>query len=299
MNLRHLEVLRAVVRCGGVSDAARLLGVSQPAVSKALRECQEELGVQLFERRAGRLSLRPEAKPLVDTVERIFFDVERVRLLAQEIREPTTSRLRIGAIPTMTMTVLPPAIAEFRRRFPDARLEIHALPTREIVDGVAIGTLDLGIAYEARDHPALEMIPLGDAEVLCAMRRDHPLARKAAVSPTDLEQVPLVSFHLGEPISLTIIEGFRAAGARFAPQMLVSHSYIACALAERGAGVALVGPFLVASGTFRELVTRPFRPVLHLSPRIFHGRERRPTLAAAAMIDEVRLVVARQIAGRP
>lgn len=291
-------MLRAIVRCDGVSDAARLLGVSQPAVSKMLREVQQELGVQLFERRAGRLVLRPDAKPLADAVERVFFDVERVRLLAEEIREPTTTRLRIGAIPTVTMTLLPTAISGFRRRFPDARLEIFALPTSEIVEGVAIGTLDLGIAYDTREHPALEMVPLGDAEITCVMRRDHALASKATVGPADLAGVTVISFHLGEPISLTINEGFRAVGARFAPQILVSHSSIACALAECGVGVALVGPFLMASGLFRDLVMRPFRPTLHISPRVFHGRTRRPSLAARAMIDELREVISRQIAGR-
>lgn len=295
MNLRHFEILRAVMRTGSVTEAARLMGVSQPAISKMLRETEQRLGARLFERHGGRLVTRPEAKPLWEAVEKLFFDIEQIRLLSEELQEPTTMRLKIGAIPTATMTALPPAITKFRKRFPQVRVEIFALPTRQIVDDVATGALDIGFAYSVTDHPAIDAIDVMDTEIICVMRPDHPLARKATIAPRDLEGHPIISFHLGESISLTINEGFRAAGARCAPSMLVSHSFTACALAEQGAGIAFVTPLLISSGVFRNLVTRPFRPKLHLRPRILHARHRRVSPEVRAMTDEIYAVVERQI----
>jgi len=293
MNLRHFEVFRAVMRSGSVTEAARLLGVSQPAVSKMLRDTETQLGLALFDRRHGRLEPRAEAKQLYDAVEKVFFDVERVRLLAEELQDPMRGRLRIGGIPTATVTVVPAAAAAFRARHPDVKVEIYALPTGQIVDGVASGHLDLGLGYSVRDHPAIEAIDLADTRIICAMLPDHPLARHDAITARQLRSHAYISFHLDEPISLTINEGFRLAGVKCAPAMVVGHSFTACALAEQGAGVALVTPFITAGGLFRRLVTRPFRPEMRLRPRILYGRHRKPTRETLEMIEAMRGVVER------
>ena len=72
MNLRHFEVLRAVWQCGSTTEAARLLNVSQPAISKMLREAEEQLGVRVFDREGGRLKTRMEAAGLISAIERVL-----------------------------------------------------------------------------------------------------------------------------------------------------------------------------------------------------------------------------------
>jgi DNA-binding transcriptional LysR family regulator len=232
---------------------------------------------------------------LAEAVERIFFDLEQIRLVSEELQDPQTMRLKIGAIPTATMTALPPAISQFRKSFPQVRVEIFALPTEQIVQNVATGALDIGFAYSVPDHPAITAIDLDNTEIICAMRKDHPLARKTSITAHDLDGHPVISFHLGETISLTVNEAFRAAGTRCTPAMLVSHSFTACALAECGAGIAFVTPFLIASGIFRRLATRPFLPKVYLRPRILHARHRRPSREIREMIEEIRRAVGSQL----
>ncbi|WP_372624275.1 LysR substrate-binding domain-containing protein [Falsiroseomonas sp.] len=288
MNLKHLELLRAVLSTESVTEAARRLGVSQPAVSKMLREAEQQLGGKLFDRRGGRLATRIQARPLADAIEKVLFDVERVRLLAEELQENPAPRLRIGAIPTATMTLLPRAVGRLRERYPDTRFEILALPTREILEGVAAGTLELGFVYSTQSHPAVTATELEPTEVVCAMRADHPLAARPDVQARELERHPFVSFHLDEPISLAINEGFRAAGARCSPTVLVSHSFAACGLAEQGVGVALVTPLLIASGIFSTLVVRPFSPTIRLRPLVIFARHAPLGEHAEAMVSEIR-----------
>jgi DNA-binding transcriptional LysR family regulator len=292
MNLRHLEMFRAVMRTGSFTEAARLLGVSQPAVSKMLRETERQLGLALFERKSGRIVPSAEARALHAAVEKVFFDVEHVRLLAEELQDPLRSRLRIGAIPTATMTLVPQVVAGFRRRHPDVKMEVYALPTQHIIDGVVTGDLDLGLAYSVRDHPAVEAVELAETRIVCAMRPDHPLARQQVVTAEQLRDHAYISFRLDEPISLTIIEGFRSAGVKCAPAMVVSHSFTACALAEQGAGVALVTQFITAGGMFRNLVMRPLRPELRLQPRILLGRDRPRRPGIDEIIADIRRLIA-------
>ncbi len=297
MNLRYLEVYKAVLRTESVSEAARLLDISQPACSKMLGEAERQLGVKLFHRRSGRLVPKAEMQPLADAIEQVLFDVERVRILAEELQDATASFIRIGAIPTATMTLVPRAVAHFRKRFPKTRVDIFALPTNQTIEEVASGVLDVGLIYLSKSHPAIETVDLMETEVVCAMLPDHPLADKARIQPRDLEQYPFISFRLDEPISLAINDGFRAAGARCNPAVLVSHSFAACGLAEQGVGIALVTPFLITGGLFSSLITRPFDPSIRLKPRILKKRYRPPSDELDAITLALQTVVEVQIQG--
>jgi DNA-binding transcriptional LysR family regulator len=298
MNLRQLEIYKAVLRTESVSEAARLLGISQPACSKMLREAEAQLGLRLFDRRSGRLVPRAELQPLADAVEQVLLDVERVRVLADELRDSAAPSVAIGAIPTATMTVVPRAVAVFRRAFPRTRVNIFALPTSQTIQDVATGTLDVGLVYGAKRHPAIETIDLMETEVVCAMLPTHPLAARARVRPRDLERHAFVSFRLDEPISLAINDAFRASGARCNPAVLVSHSFAACGLAEQGVGVALITPFLITSGLFSGLITRPLEPRIALRPKLLRRRQRAPSPELDCLVDALRRVAEAQIAGK-
>lgn len=295
-NLRHLEIFRAVQRTGSVTEAAKLFGVSQPAASRMLREAENAFGTRLFERRGGRLIARVEAQPFADAIERVFFEMERVRLLADELQRPVAPRMRIGAIPAAVITLLPPAVAALHRTYPTLKVDTYALPTQQIVEQVAVGMLDLGLVYSPKDHAGVAAIELADSELVCAMRPDHALARMKVVTPKELERHGFISFHLDEPISLAIREGFRAAGTRCNPLVQVNQSSAACALAEAGAGVAIVTPFALAGGRFPELITRPFRPRITLKAQILHAQHAAPSAVAQALIQLLRETVEKRLA---
>src|SRR5690606_19395695 len=96
MNLRHMEVFRAVMLTGGVSGAAQLLHISQPAVSKMLMQSQRNLGFALFERVKGRLVPTSEAQALHAEIEALWRGVERVRDTTRELASPRSGSLTVG-----------------------------------------------------------------------------------------------------------------------------------------------------------------------------------------------------------
>ena len=107
MNLRQLEVFRAVMVAGSTVDAASMLYVSQPAVSNAIVQLENRLGFKLFERIKGRLHPTAEAKVLLAESERVFTDFNRVHNLAQELRDGKAGALRIAASPSIGQTIMP------------------------------------------------------------------------------------------------------------------------------------------------------------------------------------------------
>ena len=119
MRLRHIEIFQAIRQTGSVSAAAQLLHVSQPAVTKVLQHAELQLGFPLFLRVRGKLQPTPEALALESEVEKVTESLQGVRRLAKSLRRAPGQSVRVGAIPALALSLLPPAILEWKRDYPD------------------------------------------------------------------------------------------------------------------------------------------------------------------------------------
>lgn len=269
MNLRHFQVLRAVWQSGSTTEASRILHVSQPAVSKMLREAEEQLGFRVFDRESGRLKTREQAEGLIAAIERIFLDVEAVHLLASRLRAPQESPVRIAGLTSFTHTLVPLATASFRQRYPDATLEIYSLQAEEVIDRVASGKVDLGVIQSGADPSVVETLSTFRTRVVCAMRPDHPLAAQERVEIADLREHAVISYHLNEPSTLRVAEVFREVGETLRPAITVSNAGTAISLVERGLGVALITPLILSTWPgIPQVVCREILPQIRLKLRI-------------------------------
>lgn len=190
LNLRQIEVFRAIMITGSISGAARLLSVSQPAISRLLAYTEDRLALRLFERVRGRVQPTPEARRLFQEVDQVHQGVVRVNELAEELRERGTGSVRIVASPSVGQTLVPDAIARLRERFPDLRVEFEVLTILEIIAKVVAGRADLGVSILPVDEPTLDMEVLTEGRLMVIMPRDHALARLRVVRPADLAPYP-------------------------------------------------------------------------------------------------------------
>ena len=133
MNLRQLEVFQAVMYGGTTKNAARLLRISQPAVSNMVRQFEDQLGFKLFDRIGGRLHPTLEAKVLTKNLERVFASVDAVENLVNDLRDSQVGSLKIVASPSLGQTVLPPAIAAFVRDRPEVKIGFDTPPNEAII----------------------------------------------------------------------------------------------------------------------------------------------------------------------
>lgn len=160
MRLRQIEVFRAVMLVGTVSEAARMLAVSQPVVTRVLQHTELQLGFRLFDRTKGRLQPTAEAFELFTEVERLYQEVERVRRVSANLRHKGAGRLRVAATPSLAPSILAPAVRHFSQRHPDTQVRVFTHHTAEIVQGLLSQDIDVGFAFAPPVHPAIGTTPV-------------------------------------------------------------------------------------------------------------------------------------------
>ncbi len=294
LNVRHLEVFRAVVRTGSVSAAARALHVSQPAVTKTLHLLQDELKLTLFQRVKGRLICTPEADALMPEIERMFGSIESVSQTAAEIRKGARGKLTIATVSTIGTSVVARAVGAFHKHYPDVSFVVHALPTRHVVEYVNTSQVDIGIIDVSAPTGTLEVEEFCSSEICCVMHRDHPLAAHDALTPPLLDGHKLISFGEDTVTSWRLHEAFRTYDVPYQVCLESNSTLTICAMVSQVGAVALIDPFTLTTNAFPGLVSRAFRPKLPVVPRFLFSPKRPKSLVVAQFVETIR-ACARQL----
>lgn len=264
MRLRQIEIFRAVMIAGSVSEAARMLNVSQPVVSRVLRHTEDSLGFPLFERGRGRLTPTPEAHTLFAQVGRAWREIERVDALAGNLRRGTSGLLRLAVTPSLATTLLPGALTSMRESTPEVVLDLWASHTPEIEDYLLAFDVDVGVVIEPGAHVALMSAPLASGEMLLAVPRAWEAAMASLFSGDG--PVPWTRWHaqwgerayiglseataLGERLTATL----GAHGWPLRHSLSVQTYALAGTLVEHGLGYAFVDSFTAAGLNPRQVL---------------------------------------------
>jgi LysR family cys regulon transcriptional activator len=198
MNLQQFRFVREAVRRGlNLTEAAKALHTSQPGVSKAILELEEELGVDIFQRHGKRLRRVTEPGQLVlASIERILQELENLRRIGDEFSRQESGTLSIAATHTQARYMLPGPVALLRRRFPDVRVALHQGNPEQVAQMLLDGSADLGLATESLDdHPDLITLPCYDWQHVMVVPAGHPLATGDPPTLEQLAHEPLVSYH--------------------------------------------------------------------------------------------------------
>ncbi|MBS0339978.1 MAG: LysR family transcriptional regulator [Proteobacteria bacterium] len=257
MNLRQIEVFRAVMSTGSTTNAARLLHVSQPGISRLIRHLEIQLGVTLFERRNARLIPTPEAHTLQAEVEKVYRGVQHVQNVATHLRFGGHGTLRVLSSANTGLQLVPRATARLLQRFAYSKVFFESLPTREIVQTLVAEEADVAISSAPLDHPVLDVREIGRWRLLCAVPTGHPLAAARKFDLAAALQQRLIVYSPEAPQS-AVIDAWLAKHA-IARQVAVEvrSGYAACAMAASGAGVAFVDEFSARAHRSEELVLIP------------------------------------------
>lgn len=267
-SVRELEVLHAVITTRKTTAAAQRLGVSQPAVSRAIGALEARLGRALFVRDGGRLVPTADAFALDAEAAPIFAALER---LAEWPNTPSAgSVLRILAPPTIAHTFLAPLIVRFMRVEPDVRIRLEVGRSDDTVNAVADGTADLGVLDIAAHHFGVRAEAFRQSVAHVMMPADHPLAALETVSPGDIGDTPLVQVTRRFSARARLERAFSDAGVEPRTVLEAGTVQFLTEMVRAGIGVAVVNPFPIAYVTGRSIVFRPFTPQIeHESSFVF------------------------------
>jgi DNA-binding transcriptional LysR family regulator len=285
MNLRHMEVFRAVMESGTVTGAARRLNVSQPAVTDLLRHTEDGLGFKLFERIRGRLEPTPEARILYAQITQVFDRVDVVNRIATGLRDSRLGSLDIIAVPALGVTLLPSAIGAFLVRHRESRIRFNMLPRQEMMGQVASGAADLGFGFLSPTFPRVTAREIVRADLVCIMPRGHKLAEQAEVSVEDLASWPLIGYTssqgLSPIINAILVEARQAQPVAVEVGMIIN----AWSMVAQGAGIAIVDPHSGYQNLFPGVEVRRLRPAVPLALEVLQAEERPLSRLATAFLQ--------------
>ncbi|MEK8026582.1 LysR family transcriptional regulator [Pseudaquabacterium rugosum] len=285
INLRQIEVFRAVMSTGSISGASRLLHVSQPAVSRLLAHTETRVGFALFDRVKGRLFATPEAKRLFISVEEVYLSVQRVNELAHDLSLRQGGALQILASPSLGQRLVPRALSEFRTAHPDTQVTFEFVPYAAMLERVAQQQADLGLLIMPVDHPNLQVRALGEGRMVCLCPYDHALSRKATLRLDDLAPYGLIGYDRETPFGRMLGTMYEQAGLELRTTVSVGSPQNACALVEAGVGIALVDEFSAYSWPSGEFVVRPLADAPTFPANLLHSRFEPLSQRAQAFVD--------------
>lgn len=288
MDIRVLQYFLTVAREESISRAAEALHMTQPPLSRQLKELEDELGKQLFIRGSRRITLTEEGQLLRRRAEEIVSLMEKTRLEIETIDDDISGDIYIGCGETDGLTIITSAIRKMQESCPGVRYHLHSGNAADIEEKLDRGLLDFGLFLGSVDMDKYNYIKLPHADTWgLVMPKSHRLAARESIRPRDLEGLPLICSRqmLGE----NIMSGWLGSD----PQQLNViatynlSAYTLAKLATAGIGCVLTFDRLVTTDECADLCFRPLEPVLEADMYIGWKKYQVFTKAASTFLRQL------------
>jgi DNA-binding transcriptional LysR family regulator len=271
VQLQQLRYFLAVADTRHFTQAADLLGVAQPTLSKQIHTLEASLGASLFERIRGDVTLTAAGETLLPLARRMVADAGAARDAVQDIVGLRRGEVRLGATPSLCASLVPAVLRTFRSYHPGIALHVNEGSSHDLSTDLLAHTLDLALIVQPEHgvDPALHAAPiLRESLVVASVASGPPPTISPHLSLTELQHTPMVMFRPGYDLRDVTLEACRQAG--FTPRFAVEGGEMDAVLAfvEAGLGVALVPSMVLAN-----------RPLLRATPLAAPGMRRTIALA--------------------
>ncbi|MEU5788911.1 LysR family transcriptional regulator [Micromonospora purpureochromogenes] len=281
MQLHQLKYFVAVAEVRHFTQAAELVGITQPSLSKQIHALETDLGAPLFERVRGNIALTAAGEVLLPLAKRILADVDTATREVQELVGLRRGRVRLGATPSLATSLAPPVLRRFRDAHPTVDLRVEEGGSQDLVRDLLRGDLDLALIIMPAQgaDPGLRADPILRESLVVASVDPIPAARdNGQLRITDLRDQPLVMFREGYDLRDATIQACREAG--FEPTISVDGGEMDAVLSfvEAGLGIALV-PGIVVARRAGVRVTRLAPPGVRRTIAVARRRDVVPTHA--------------------
>ena len=292
MELRHLRYFQAVAEELNFSKAAQRLHVAQPAVSRAVKELETQLNVQLFRRNKRSVALTPAGSVLHRETGLMLQRLDETERRVRRTAAGEEGELRLGYIGPPTHSFLGRIVSEFRRRYPLVSVILEERTPERVWEMVARGRLSIGLTRPVYSQRGLGLATrLLRKEPLCAvLPLGHPLARRPQLHWRDLADLPLIVLSRREGVSLHDAVLAACRQARFTPSLAHTPSLISTVMSyvEAGAGIGVVPDSITPLGFAGRLLFRPLTPArtVELAMVWANTEDSAPARAFRQLVDE-------------
>lgn len=283
MEFRVLQYFLAVTREGNISAAAQSLNLSQPSLSRQLKDLEEELGARLFIRGNRRIELTEEGLILRKRAGEIMQLVELTESEISEVKNNISGTLSIGAGESLSMHRITEVFRRLKENYPDIRLNVVSGDTEDLQDRLDRGLLDFALIFTDFDRNAYHHLTLEEKEIFgVIMRKDDALAENEYITVKDLYDKPLI---VSRANGLDIFSGSQARKLQVAATYNLL--YNASLMVEDGIGVAISFDGLVDTSENSSLCFRPLYPEISVSPSLIWKRHQKLSIISQLFIKQL------------
>jgi DNA-binding transcriptional LysR family regulator len=240
MDLRQLEILKAVAEAGSFTGAGRRLHVSQSAVSRQILLLESELNEPLFWRIKRKVKITPAGEALLQLAIRVFDDIKETTTSITETQEKLSGTVRLVGGMTVSLYLFPSLLREFRRLHPEVDVKVITGSTERLLRKLRAGAADIGLLTLPVDEPDLVTVPVMREELMLVTYPSHPLAKRGSIQPHDLVRQPFVLFERGSNTRRVIDEFFVTEKIQPRIVMETENVEIIKAMVRSGIGITII-----------------------------------------------------------
>lgn len=289
MTLKQLRAFMAVARTRSFAEAGELVFQSQPALSIAIRNLEDELGGRLLTRTTRSVALTPEGEELYALGQRLLGAWDSAEDELRQRFQLRRGRVAIAAMPSFASTLLPQALLSFHQKHPNLAIEVHDVIAETVVTMVRSGQLELGVTFEPDLGDDLHFEPLFNDEFIAIVPAQHPLAKRQEVSWSELLQDQFIM--LQRPSALRQLIEYRLArqGLELSVAFEAHQLVTVGRMVAIGMGVSAVPSLCQAQmSEIGACCLRLSNPVIARSVGVLTRRRYQLSVAAEAMVAELR-----------
>ena len=247
MDLRQLEIIRAIADTGSFTAAGEKLHVSQSAISRQILLLEEELGEPVFHRIGRRIRITPAGESLLQLSHRVFQDLQETVSTISEKRDSLSGTIRLVGGMTVCLYVFPTLLAEVRRVHPHLDLKVTVGSAERSIAMLRSGAGDLGMITLPVEATDLVSVPVLQEELLLITYPAHPLAKKKSIMPADLDKQDFVLFETGSITRRLVEQFFAREGVDPEVIMETENVEIIKAMVRSGLGISIIPSQAAAS----------------------------------------------------
>ena len=260
MNLHQFRFVQEAVRRNlNLTEVAKSLHTSQPGVSKAIIELEEELGIEIFSRHGKRLKRVTEpGQHVLRSIEVIMREVGNLKRIGEQFSAEDSGTLSIATTHTQARYVLPMPVAKLREAYPKVNISLHQGAPAQVAQMVMDEVAEIGIATESlADYPELVTLPCYEWEHMLVIPKSHPLAGKVRITLEDLAAEPIITYHPSFTGRTRIDKAFAAKGLTPRIALEAIDSDVIKTYVGLGLGIGIVAEMAVKDSLDESLVARP------------------------------------------
>lgn len=278
-----------------VTNAATVLHVSQPVVTRLISDFECRIGMTLFERQRGRLHPTPEARLLYEEVKRSLAGVTRITDVAAEIRTLQWGSLRIAAAPCLALDFLPQTIGRFLENHPHVQIQALMHSSQTVMDRVQDGQCDIGFMMISLHLQSSYCHLILSTRMVCVVPKAHRLSSRKLITPADLQGERFVSYSHVLDTRAMVDTVFATHGVRRILEVETETSYTMLRLVEAGAGVAIIDAITATCHPNASVCFIPFDATIPMNFALMTVPDQTPSALQQPFIDFVRAEMLRRI----